>query len=143
MSRERTVHPPSGSPPPSTAPCGDTTIDLQPLAVAVADRYFARYPEHPGIASEIVRQWEVHDTCHLLRWAFDDVAGFADLDREVTWLADVLANRGFPLERLVTNLQLCAEVVSELDLPVEPSTSVADRLRDAADAVSNRADSEP
>lgn len=120
--------PPSGWPPPSEATLAGERIDLEPLAALVADRYFERFPEDLERYGEVGRQWELHDTQHLLNWAIGDVEGFVDLDRQVRWLAGVLEARAFPLEHLAGNLELAADVVAE-QLGSEP---VAGRLRDAA-----------
>jgi hypothetical protein len=124
------TEPPSGWPPPAEAPLGDRTIDLAPLAEAVADRYFAEFPDDLARYGDAARAWEVHDTLHCLHWAFLDVEGSADVEREVAWLASVLRARGFPLEHLVRNLELAADVVAER--VAAPGAAVAHRLRAAA-----------
>ena len=104
-------------------------VALGPLAQAVAERYFERYPEDLERYGDVARAWEVHDTQHLLNWAIGDVEGHVDLERQVGWLAGVLEARDFPLEHLAGNLELAAETV-EARLPGAPA--VATRLRDAA-----------
>jgi hypothetical protein len=120
--------PPSGWPPPADAPLGDRTVDLGPLAEAVADRYFA---EHPGdlerYGADVARAWEIHDTRYLLSWAIGDVEGREDLQRQVAWLARVLEARSFPLEHLARNLELAGDVAAE-----HVAGAVAERLRAAA-----------
>ncbi len=135
----RPVAPPSGFPPPAHATLGGHRIALGPLAEAVADRYFAEYPEDLERYGDAARAWEVHDTAHCLHWAALDAQGYADLGREVSWLASVLGARGFPLEKLARNLELAADVVEER---VSPSGAlVAGRLHAAAASV--RVSSDP
>jgi hypothetical protein len=126
--------PPSGWPPPTEARLGDEAIALEPLAAAVADRYFERYPEDLERYGEAGRAWEIHDTQHLLHWAIGDVEGFVDMQHHVGWLAGVLEARDFPLDHLAANLELAADVVEER-LRAEP---VAERLRAAAVSVRAR-----
>ena len=74
----------------------------------------------------------MHDTSHCLQWAVLDMEGFADLEREVTWLTGVLGSRGFALEHL-------AAISSS---PVTSSATggpLAERLRSAARTVRHRA----
>ena len=131
MSERRTA-PPGGWPPPATARLAGTALALEPLATAVADRYFERYPEDLERYGDAARAWEVHDTQHLLNWAVGDVEGHVDLERQVGWLAGVLEARDFPLEHLAGNLDLAAEVV---EAGVEGGAAVAARLRAAAERV--------
>ena len=62
-----------------------------------------------------------------------DVAGSVSLEREIAWLANVLGSRGFPLDHLVRNLELAADVVDE-QLAAQ-GAAVAERLRAAAAGV--------
>ena len=39
--------------------------------------------------------------------------GFASLEKNMVWLATVLAARDFPLEHLARNLELCADVIGD------------------------------
>ena len=129
----RRVRPPSGWPPPDEARLRGETIELGPLAEAVADRYFAEFPEDlERYGADVARAWELHDTRHVLSWAFGDVEGEVDLGRQVTWLAGVLEAREFPLEHLARNLELAADVVAER---VTDGPEVANRLRTAAHGV--------
>jgi hypothetical protein len=124
------VEPPSGSPPPTTARLAARTVELAPLAEAIADRYFAEFPEDLERYGEAARPWELHDTAYCLQWAFLDVEGLADLRREIAWLRDILHSRGFPLEHLARNLELAADVVGA-QLGDEGAPAAAG-LRDAA-----------
>lgn len=119
--------PPSGWPPPTEAQLAGATIALVPLAGAIADRYFDRFPEDLDRYGDAARDWELHDTQHLLNWAIGDVEGSVDLEEQVAWLTRVLAARDFPLEHLAVNLELAADVVS-----ADVGSAVADRLRAAA-----------
>ena len=126
MSGRRTA-PPGGWPPPTEAQLAGATIALVPLAGAIADRYFDRFPEDLDRYGDAARDWELHDTQHLLNWAIGDVEGSVDLEEQVAWLTRVLAARDFPLEHLAVNLELAADVVS-----ADVGSAVADRLRAAA-----------
>ena len=126
--------PPGGWPPPPEARLGGVPVDLNGLARVVSDRYFGAYPDDLERYGELAREWEIHDTQHLLNWAIGDVEGFVDLEQQVAWLAGVLEARDFPLEHLAGNLDLAAAVVDEQ----LASAPVAVRLRDAAALVRGR-----
>jgi hypothetical protein len=134
----RPVAPPSGFPPPGSATLDGRRIVLAPLAEEIADRYFAEFPEDFERYGDAARAWEVHDTCHCLHWAILDAEGYASLEKEVAWLTDVLAARGFSLEKLARNLELAAAVVEER---VSSGALVAGRLHAAATSV--RVSSDP
>ncbi len=123
----RGVAPPSGAAPPATAMLAGREVALVPLAEAVADRYFAEFPEDHERYGEAARAWEVHDTQYCLQWAILDVGESASLEREIAWLANILRSRGFPLEQLARNLELAADVAGEQ--LGEPGAAVAERLR--------------
>jgi hypothetical protein len=103
-------------------------VPLQPLAEEVADRYFAEFPGDLDRYGDVARPWAIHDTLYILQWALLDVEGLADLAHELAWLADVLGARGFPLAQLRRNVELCADVLSEVD----GAHVAAERLRAAA-----------
>jgi hypothetical protein len=133
----RRVAPPSGWPAPTSAKLAGEDLLLAPLAQSVADRYFQEFPEDRERYGDAAHAWEIHDTCYCLQWAVLDAEGSAVLEREVTWLSNVLGSRGFPLEHLARNLELAATVIDEqLTATGGP---VADRLRTAATTVRNRA----
>ena len=121
--------PPSGWPPPTHARLAGTEVALEPLAAAIADRYFERFPEDIERYGDAARAWELHDTQHLLNWAIGDVEGVIDMQSQVAWLARVLAARDFPVEHLAVNLELAAEVVNER---LDGGAPVAERLLDAS-----------
>ena len=128
--------PPSGWPPPTEAQLAGRRVELAPLAAEVADRYFARHPEDLArYGADVARAWEMHDTQHLVNWAIGDVEGYIVLEERVTWLADVLAARDFPLAHLADNLEIAGDVVEE---QVDDGLPVAGRLRDAAALVRAR-----
>lgn len=132
---DRRTHPPGGWPPPERAVLAGRRVPLRPLAEAVSERYFRRYPEDLERYGELAHEWEVHDTQHLLNWAIGDVEGHVDLARQVTWLAGVLEARDFPIEHLAGNLELAADTVEE---ELADAPAVAGRLRDAAGLVRGR-----
>ena len=128
----RRTEPPSGWPPPSEATLDGAAVALAPLAEAVADRYFAAYPEDLERYGEVARAWELHDTRYVLSWAIGDAEGYVDLGGQVAWLARILEAREFPLEHLAGNLELAGAVAAERLAGGEP---VAARLRAAAELV--------
>jgi hypothetical protein len=132
---ERRTQPPGGWPPPERARLDGRDVALVPLANAISEGYFERYPEDLERYGELARQWEVHDTQHLLNWAIGDVEGHVDLERQVAWLAGVLEARDFPLEHLAGNLDLAADVVDD---ELGDAAALAGRLRDAATHVRGR-----
>jgi len=134
----RPVAPPSGFPAPESATLKGRAVALGPLAEEVADRYFAEFPEDFDRYGDAARAWAVHDTRHCLHWAFLDAEGYASLEKEIAWLSDVLAARGFPLEKLARNLELAAAVVEQR---VESGALVAGRLHSASAGV--RVSSDP
>ena len=131
----RRTQPPGGWPPPARATLAGREVELPPLAAAVSERYFDRYPEDLELYGDVARQWEVHDTQHLLNWAIGDVEGHVDLERQVGWLAGVLEARDFPIEHLAGNLELAADTV---EAELGDAEALAGRLRDAAAHVRGR-----
>jgi hypothetical protein len=127
----RGVAPPGGATPPTVATLAGREIALVPLAEAVADRYFAEFPEDLERYGDAARAWEVHDTQYCLQWAILDVEGSASLAREIAWLANVLRSRGFPLDHLARNLELAADVADER--LGDGGAAVAERLHAATD----------
>ena len=121
---------PSGSPPPTAVTLDERRIELAPLLETIADRYFAEFPGDLERYGTVARDWELHDTAHCINWAALDVKGFASLDRNIAWLANILRARDFPVEQLARNLELAADVCAG-----ELSEGVAARLRNAASLV--------
>ena len=81
------TQPPSGWPPPAEASLDGAPVALVPLAEEIADRYFARFPEDIERYGDAARPWELHDTQHLLNWAFLDAGG---------WPTSARRSRGWP-----------------------------------------------
>jgi hypothetical protein len=121
--------PPGGWPPPDRATLAGQPVELAPLAADVAEIYFEAHPEDLERYGDVAREWERHDTQHLLNWAIGDVEGHVDLVKQVSWLAGVLEARDFPLAHLASNLDLAASVV---ETRVAAGPAVAERLRAAA-----------
>ena len=132
---DRRTQPPGGWPPPDRATLAGRAIELRPLCEAIAERYFERYPEDLERYGDLARQWEIHDTQHLLNWAIGDVEGHVDLERQVGWLAGVLEARDSPLDHLAGNLELAADAV---EAELGDAEALADRLRVAAAHVRGR-----
>jgi hypothetical protein len=129
----RRTDPPSGWPAPEEVTLAGTIVALPPLAEAIAERYFARFPEDlERYGARAARAWELHDTRHVLAWAISDAEGLVDLERQVRWLAQVLDARGFPLEHLAANLELAGDVVAER---LDGGAAIARRLHEAAQLV--------
>ena len=85
-------------------------------------------------------QWCLHDNQYLLAWAIQDARdGTILLTEQSLWLRSVLENRGFPVERLVRNLELAATVVRDSDELGELASSTSRRLAAAAAAASEPA----
>ena len=124
------TRPPGGSPPPTSATFDGERIALTPLAEAVAERYFAEFPGDLERYGDAGRAWEIHDTLYCLNWALLDVQGYTSLEKQITWLAGILATRDFPLAQLARNLELAADVAEE-----RIGAPVAARLRSAAQLV--------
>jgi len=107
------VEPPSGEAPPVTARLAGEPVDLLALARETCRRYREEFPDEAGRYGEAGAEWCVHDNQHILNWAVLARAGDVDLEREIGWLARVLDAREFPLDRLVRDLEIAADVVRE------------------------------
>jgi len=107
------LEPPSGDAPPVSAQLAGRPVDLLALARETCRRYREEFPDEAGRYGDAGAEWCVHDNQHILNWAVLAQAGDVDLEREIAWLARVLAARDFPLDRLVRDLQIAAEVVRE------------------------------
>ena len=126
--------PPSGEPPPVEARlAGGGEVDLLALAREACRRYREEFPDEQDRYGDAGMDWCVHDNQHILNWAVLAQAGDADLERELAWLARVLAARGFPLERLVRDLEITADVARE---QLDGGGDVADRLMAASRSIS-------
>lgn len=139
MSRDRPSRPspPSGDPPPVSAVLPDSTeLDLVALAQEICRQYRDEFPDEIERYGPAGHSWCIHDNQHLLNWAALAVAGFAELEKEITWLAGVLEARDFPLERLRRNLELAAAVVDAEH--GQSAVAVTAGLRDGARLVASR-----
>ncbi len=129
-----TLRRPSGTPPPATAQIDGTATQLAPLATTICERYRLEFPDEAGRYGDAGNAWCRHDNQWLLSWAVSDVLGVTDLGEQVCWLARVLHARGFPLARLVRDLEIAAELVAHGAFGAA-SAAVAERLTAAAIAV--------
>ena len=110
----RPLQPPSGFAPPVEVSVHDgPPLDLIALAREICRRYQLEFPDEQERYGDKGAAWCVHDNQHLLNWAAGAVRGDIEMHPEVAWLAKVLEARDFPLERLVRNLQLGADVVAQ------------------------------
>ena len=105
---------PSGAPPPAEARHPDgTPIDLVSLAEQICARYRREFPDEKERYGPAGIKWCLHDNQYLLAWAVQDVRdGTVLLLEQVQWLGSVLESRDFPLERLVRDLEIAAEVAA-------------------------------
>lgn len=115
-------------PPPVTAELPDgMLVELVPLAEQVCRRHLERHPEDVDrYGHELAYEWCVHDQQHTLAWAIED----RDLKGQITWLANILRSRGYPVLNLVDCVEQAAEIV-RAELPVPAGSQVAERMRDA------------
>lgn len=105
---------PGGAAPPAHAELADgDRVDLVAAAEEIARRYFEEFPDDRETYSSEVWDWAVHDTRYILAWGVGDLNGLPMLERQLTWLAGVLAARGFPLERLARNVELSGAALAE------------------------------
>jgi hypothetical protein len=106
---------PSGAPAPVTAELRDgEQLDLRALAQEICRRYRDEFPDEQARYGDAGIAWCVHDNQHLLNWAVAESNGYGGFERQLTWLADVLEARDFPLERLASNLDIAAAGLDEL-----------------------------
>jgi len=119
--------------PPVEASYGGHALELRPLAQEICRRYRAEFADEAARYGDAGIAWCVHDNQHVLSWACISIEhGTNLLNDQIAWLASVLGAREFPLERLVRDLELAAEVVEE---HVAGGAELAARLRDARTAV--------
>lgn len=115
-----TLEPPpaSGQKPPERAMVAGELVELVPLAEEICARYRAEFPDERERYGEAGIAWCVHDNRHILNWACEAIAFGADFTANLLWLRRVLAARDFPVDRLVRDLEIAADVVAE-SLPGE------------------------
>jgi hypothetical protein len=107
------TRPPSGMAPPTRAELEGAEIDLVPLAQEICTRYRAEFPDEQERYGDAGMAWCLHDNQHILNWAVGARNGLVDMERELGWLARVLAARDFPVERLARNLEIAADATRE------------------------------
>ena len=115
-SRAETLRPPSGgTPPPGSATLEDgSTCFLAPLAHEIARRHLAAFPDEAERYGPAGLEWCAHDVQWILAWAAADAAGHAGLlRRQLDWLGDLLAARGYPRERVTRAVEQAADLVAE------------------------------
>lgn len=132
--------PPSGAAAPTEAyDSAGTVIDLQALAREICRRYRAEYPDEEGRYGSAGVQWCLHDNQYLLAWAIQDARdATVVLQEQAQWLAGVLGARGFPLERLVRDLELASEVLTASRGAGPLAVPASQLLLDAARALRSR-----
>ena len=116
---DRRLAPQSGWPPPP---------EYRAQAEIVCRRHFALHPDQIERYGEHGMAWCVHDLQHILAWAAGDVAGHVDFEKEIRWLAGVLASRDFPLHSMVDDLEIAAEIAPELSEPLLRGASIVREL---------------
>src|SRR4051794_24618155 len=133
-SSRRDVAPPSGgTAPPASAVVRGETLHLSPLAHEISRRFMEEFPDEAERYGEAALAWCVHDNQWLLGWAAEDIElGGGHFLGQVLWLANVLGSRDYPVERLVRDLELAAEVVGD---ETEGRRELVARLRGGADAL--------
>ena len=125
--------PPSGHLPPNTVALGGRDLDLLALARSVSDRYFAEFPDELERYGDAGVQWCRHDNQWIFVWAAGAVDGTIDIVAQTQWLARVLGAREYPVDRLVRNLEICADVA--IGAIPDQGARVAEELLRAARAV--------
>lgn len=123
-------HPDQAHPPPAQAELPDgSQMELEPVARAICERYYAEYDDEDARYGDRGRAWCVHDNQHIVQWAALDLGRYTDLSAQLDWLGRLLHARDFPMDRFVRNLELAADVVGEQGRSAVP---VAERLARAA-----------
>ncbi len=111
-------------------------IDIVAMAHEICTRYRGEFPDEEERYGPAGQAWCLHDNQYLLAWAIQEVRdGTVALIDQVLWLADVLAARAFPLERLARDLEIAAEVAGAAIAQPEYARAVSGRLTAAATAV--------
>ena len=109
------TEPPSGYPPPVSAQLPDgETLDLRAVAQEICRRYRAEFPDEEERYGEAGFEWCVHDTQYLVAWSLQDATiGGGHFEKNLLWLARLLAARNYPLERIARDLEIAADVLED------------------------------
>jgi hypothetical protein len=101
-------------------PSLDQAIDPASVDAAadVSRRFYAGHLEAADRYGDHGRAYTDHDNGYLVQWARDAVAmgSSATFERNVRWLFDLLAARGFPIEWFLSDLAIVLIVVVERGL---------------------------
>lgn len=130
----RALLPPTGgdeAPHYSAALPGGLVLDLQALAGRICEQYREEFPDELQRYGPAGHAWCIHDNQHLLNWSVEAIVNDLDINQEVAWLANLLADRNFPTDRLARSLDIGAAVVRE-EVAAEPGTELAAVLADTA-----------
>ncbi len=105
------------------------------LAESVCAEYYRLYPDTDERYGGRGRSYCAHDNAYLAAWIVSavELGSPATLERDVRWLADLLAARDFPMDRFVRNLELVADAVAGDGLA--PTAAVESIVRPVADAI--------
>ena len=125
----RTGPPPSaaggaGAPEVAELP-GGVRLDLTVPAREIARRHRAEFPDEEQRYGDRGLQWCVYDNQWILAWAAAAEAGYVDLGKQIEWLAELLAARDYPVERLARDLELAGEAVPALDAVLRSAAETA------------------
>lgn len=118
--------PSGGAAPEAVGLPGGGRLELANPAREIARRHRAEFPDEEERYGDRGLKWCAYDNQWILAWAAAAAAGFDDLAKQIEWLAGILDARGYPVERLVRDLEIAAEVVAPLHAVLE---SGADALR--------------
>ena len=105
---------PGGAAAPAVVVVDGRSLELEPLATEVARRYRDEFPDERDRYGDAGLEWCVHDNQYLIAWAVEDATlGSVSFPEQVGWLARVLAARGYPLERLVRDIEIIGAVLAQ------------------------------
>ena len=120
------TRPPGGMPPPTSVELDGSRIELEPLAEAVAKRYFQEFPRTSGVTGTRRCRGNPRHACTRSKLGRARRARLHGL--ETTWCGWPRSSSArLPAEHLARDVELCADVVSD--------ARVAALLRSAAVAV--------
>jgi hypothetical protein len=129
--------PPSGANPPvQMLTAAGVVIELVPMARTICQHYMEEFPDEDERSGAAAPAWCLHDNQYLLAWAIQDARdGTVDVVEQALWLREVLGRRGFPVDRLVRDLEIAAATIGECAALADLAPQVASRLAGAASAV--------